>query len=261
MEECVGDTNVPKCGPSDCLRACAEISCEDCGEESEKIHGETIDECSTEGCEEVSSDVSAECETEIEDCDDSGCVSENDEGCVTVCPENSCEGEECLAVADQAIDLKYKRTRKRVLCEIRNPYLRRQKKRLARMRAISFATASRGSVLRARTSRITSKKLYNLLMTRFSHGKNAKVAGYVLKKAPKMLRSKIDASWKHRKQQGQLYKKVAAGKSIARASVYQMKAIPFHKSQKTERLIRKDAKLNMAMSRKKAKSLSLKYDD
>jgi hypothetical protein len=202
--------------------------------------------------------MSAECETEIDDCDDSECVSDNDDGCVTVCPENSCEGEECLAIAEQAIDFKYKRTRKRVLCEIRNPYFRRQKKRVARMRAISFATASRASVLRARTSRITSKKLYNLLMTRFSHTskntKSAKVAGYLSKKPPKM-QSKIEAaSWKHREQQSQLYrklnKKVAGGQSIARASAYQMKAIPFHQSQKTKRLMRKDARLNMAVSRK-----------
>jgi len=210
--------------------------------------------------------MSAECETEIDDCDDSECVSDNDDGCVTVCPESSCEGEECLAVADQAIDLKYKRTRKRVLCEIRNPYFRRQKKRVARMRAISFATASRASVLRARTSRITSKKLYNLLMARFSHTKSTKsaqVAGYLLKKPPK-IQGKIEAaSWKHHQQQGQLYrlnKKVAGGKSIARASMYQMRALPFFKSQKTGRLMRKDAKLNLAVSRKKEKSLSLKYN-
>ncbi|XP_026829384.1 uncharacterized protein LOC105274514 [Ooceraea biroi] len=276
-----------KCITPDCSSRSCEVNCdslmEDCDEEEdtvEKMENHTV-ECSRVRCKEDSSEISAECETEIDrSCDGLECASkeESSNECMTICSsdlENSCEEDhnECLSPERQTVDLKYERTRKRTLCEIRNPHHRRQMKRLAKMRALSAATAaSRAGVLRSRTSRhrldrIATKKLYNLLVGRSSRSKNRsskKMAKYLLKRPSRVL-SKIEGeSW--RQKRNQMYKlrrqlaRKHGGKLTARTSRYQ-KTIPFHESQDAKGIIRKDAQLIMAASHRKIKTGSVSFSN
>lgn len=257
-----------KCIIPDCLRvSCPAIGCDslmdDCDEEDnsvEKMKTHSI-ECSRVRCKTESAEISTNCETEIDtNCDSSECVSkeEGSNECVTICSsdlENLCdEGEENCSIEKPLLDLKLQRAHKRALCEIRNPYHRRQIKRLAKMRAISIADAtSRADILhRLRTSRrdrIKSKKLYNLLLgrlSRFKDNKKSKKMAEYLKKHLGVLNK--EKSWKRRQQRSQILTKELArkrsGKSIVRTSEYQMKTIPSYDEKKLLITV-PDAELNV----------------
>ncbi|XP_020297479.1 probable serine/threonine-protein kinase nek3 [Pseudomyrmex gracilis] len=193
-EECESET------VESATKSC-EVSCdseEDCDEEeslienvSKKMENHTI-ECHKQ-CEQESSEISSGCETD-KSCE---CASTDEKSaeCVTLCrsDSSSCEDDQdnCSMLEMPTIDIKLNRRQQNALCEIRDFHHRRQKSRLAKMRAISAAAvASHTDVLRSRTSRrrprIMTKKLYNLLAAELPRSKDKKskrITEYLLKRS------------------------------------------------------------------------------
>lgn len=271
--ECAKRESTKKCVIVDC--PCAEVTCdsstEDCDEDNDRMENHTIG-CSRVQCKEDSAAISAECVTESTENEGNGCVTM----CSSDLESDSCEGDEdnCPRndVQPLTVDLKYERTRKRTLCEIRDPHHRRQLKRLARMRAISIAAAasSRGGVLRSRISRrrdrITTKKLYNMLIGKLSHStdkRSKKLAEYLFSKGISKASSKTEGENRREIHRDRMYRlnKEVTGKAwgqfggratTARTRVYQ--TVPFYKGQNAEDISRKEAQLIMSASHRKAKS-------
>jgi len=204
----------------DCAKTCLE-SCKSKGEsfETSGKSYETSCDSVTEDCDgedSVSKD-SPKCGMENRNCD---CASKEEKSaeCMTLCSSeyvesSSCEGaqSDCTTSVVPTISMKLERTRTRNICEIWDPHYRRQLKRLAKMRAISAVSSSiatsRVDVVRPTTShhgdRITSKKLYNLLITRLPYSKNKRLAEYLKKPVDDKLNGD-DKDWS--KQRKQVYR-------------------------------------------------------
>ncbi|XP_019884181.2 uncharacterized protein LOC109610268 isoform X2 [Camponotus floridanus] len=198
---------------------------EDCDEEDsapkdifEKVENHTA-KCSKMRCRENSPEISSECETKTDkSCE---CVPNKEKSaeCITLCPSSlessSCEQKQndCSKLQVPTVTMKFE-SRKRGICEIRDPHHRRQMRRLAKMRAIDTVATSDTDVLRSKARhRIVSKKLYNLLAAKLSHAKDrnsSKTAEYLLRK-PLSKRNRIeDANQKRRRQQ--IYRRKLAKK-------------------------------------------------
>ncbi|XP_070163311.1 uncharacterized protein [Polyergus mexicanus] len=255
-----------------CETSC--VSMEDCdGEDSalkdisEKIENHTA-KCSKVRCKESSPKISSECETETDNsCE---CVSKEEKSaesmtsCVSDVENSSCEERQndCSRSEVPTINMNFEHTRTRGICEIRDPYHRRQMKRLAKMRAISAAVAtSDANVLRSKASRhrIASKKLYNLLAAKLSDvkdGRSRRIVEYLLKKPLSGLNRIEDANPKSRKQQEQIYRlrrrlaRKLDGKLTGRMSMHRSMSTPLHQSQ-IERISSGGAKSINATAHKK----------
>jgi len=250
-----------KCNTGD---NCAKPCLEGCGSKSESV--ETSRRSCETSCDSVIEDCngddnmpkdspevsSPECRTEMDrSC---GCATKEEKSaeCMTLCPSDhaessSCEGvqSDCTTSAMPTFGMKLERTRTRSICEIRNPYHRRQLRRLAKMRAISSAvaavTTSYVNVPRLRTSRyrnrITTKKLYNLLGTKLPHSKSKRVE-YLRKRPLGSRLSGNDRDRRHRKQREKMYKlkrrltRKLGGKLTRKTTMHRTREItPFRHSQ------------------------------
>lgn len=171
-------------------------------------------ECNKQ-CEQESSEISSGCEDKSCEC---ASTDEKSAECVTLCrsDSSSCE-DNCSVLEIPTIDIKLNRRQQNALCEIRDFHHRRQKSRLAKMRAISAASAaaavaSHTDVLRSRTSRrrprIMTKKLYNLLaaeLPRSKGKKSRKITEYLLKRRSGLNKIKGDGR-KRRKEREEIYR-------------------------------------------------------
>ncbi|XP_029666494.1 uncharacterized protein LOC115237536 isoform X2 [Formica exsecta] len=254
-----------------CETSC--VSVEDCdGEDSalkdisEKIENHTS-KCSKVHCKESSPEISSECETETDkSCE---CVSKEEKSaeCLTSCvsdvENSSCEERQndCSRWEVPTVNMNFEHTRTRGICEIRDPYHRRQMKRLAKMRAISAAVAtSDANVLRSKASRhrIASKKLYNLLakLSDAKDGRSRRITEYLLKRPLSGLNRIEDANAKRRKQQEQIYRlrrrlaRKLNRKLTGRTSMHRSMSTPLHQSQ-IERISSRVAKSINATAHKK----------
>lgn len=222
---------------------------EDCDKDISEKENHTI-KCSKVRCKEKSPEISSECETETDkSCD---CISKEEKSadCITLCSsdlDSSCEERQsdCSKSEVPTINLKLERTRKRGICEIRDPHHRRQIKRLEKMRAISTAT-SHVDILESKTSRhrnrIASKKLYNLLVAKLADakdGKSNKIAEYLLKRPSSRIEG---ASRKHRKQQEKIYRlrrrlaRKLSRKLTGRTSMHRSRSTKLHQDREIERI-------------------------
>ncbi|XP_071644387.1 uncharacterized protein [Temnothorax longispinosus] len=205
--------------PKSCLERCRPKS-ESFEPPSRRSSCDTSCDSVTEDCEDDTSKDSLECKLESDgNCE---CPPKEDKSieCMTLCPPDSLSCEEahgdCITSVVPSIDMKLRRNMKRTrsMCEIRDPHRRRQLKRLAKMRAISAASAtvatSRVDVLRPTTSRhrdrIATKKLYNLLATKLPHSNDRKMAEYLLKRPHDGGLSGNDKDRRRRRQRKQVYR-------------------------------------------------------
>ncbi|KMQ92032.1 hypothetical protein RF55_8039 [Lasius niger] len=268
-EECRSKSESIETSGTSCETSCDSVV-EDCDDSvikdtSEKVENHTV-KCSNVRCKENSPEISSDCETETDkSCE---CVSKEEKSaeCMTLCRSDSSSCEEkrndCSKSEVPTINMKLERTRKRVICEIRDPHHRRQMRRLAKMRAISAALATShadvlGSKAPRHRNRIASKKLYNLLAAKLSHakdGKSGSIAEYLLKRPFSL--SRIEGAGRKRKQQEQVYRlrrrlvRKLRRKLTGRTSMHRSRSTPLHQSQ-IERISRKDAKsINAAADQK-----------
>ncbi|XP_029166071.1 uncharacterized protein LOC114936891 [Nylanderia fulva] len=264
-EACISKSESTEESGMSCETSC-DSEVKDCDKDtSEKVENHTV-KCSKVRCKEKSAEISSECETETDkSCD---CVSKEEKsaGCVTLCSSelesSSCEERQtdCLKSEMPTINMKLERTRKRGLCEIRDPHHRRQMKRLAKMKAISSVIAtSHADILGSKTSkhrnRIASKKLYNLLVAKLADAKDEKssrIAEYLLKR-PFSRPSKIEgASWKRRKQQEKVYRlrrrlaRKLSRKLTGRTSMHRSRSTKVHQGREIERISRDAKSINAA---------------
>lgn len=243
-EECRSKSESIETSGSSCETNCDSMV-EDCDEEDsapkdifEKVENQTA-RCSKVRCRENSPEISSECETKTDkSCE---CVPNKEKSaeCITLCPSSlessSCEQKQndCSKLQVPTVTMKFE-SRKRGICEIRDPHHRRQMRRLAKMRAIS-TVASDADVLRSKARhRIVSKKLYNLLATKLSHAKDknsSRTAEYLKNSLSK--RNRIEgASQKRRRQQ--IYRKLAKKlnrKLIGTTSMHRSMNTSLHQSQ------------------------------
>lgn len=245
LEECRSKSESIETSGSSCETNCDSMV-EDCDEEDsapkdifEKVENQTA-RCSKVRCRENSPEISSECETKTDkSCE---CVPNKEKSaeCITLCPSSlessSCEQKQndCSKLQVPTVTMKFE-SRKRSICEIRDPHHRRQMRRLAKMRAISTVATSDADVLRSKARhRIVSKKLYNLLATKLSHAKDknsSRTAEYLKNSLSK--RNRIEgASQKRRRQQ--IYRKLAKKlnrKLIGTTSMHRSMNTSLHQSQ------------------------------
>ncbi|XP_077270495.1 uncharacterized protein LOC143901798 [Temnothorax americanus] len=194
--------------PKSCLERCRPKS-ESFEPPSRRSSCDTSCDSVTEDCEDYTSKDSLECKLESDGNCECPPKEEKSIECTTLCPPDSSSCEEahgdCARSVVPTIDAKLQRNAKRTrgMCEIRDPHRRRQLKRLAKMRAISAASAT---VATSRhRDRIATKKLRNLLATKLPYSNDRKTADYLPKRPRDGGLSGNDKDRRRRRQRKQVY--------------------------------------------------------
>lgn len=203
------------------------------------------------------------CDSVIEDCDQinipTECKPERGKDksdcsmppCSTETREISCEGN-CETPTD---DLSHER-RGGTFCEIRDPYHRRQLKRLARMRSLSAASGTvvssyvdtLGSMTSHRQNQVAGQKLHKLLVTGLLDSESVQKTDSMKRPLGGKLR-RIRKDRRRRRERKRIYGQARnqrasklSGKVIRQTMVHRTRGIaPFHHSQ-TKRISEKRTK-------------------